>query len=85
MYASQPVQKPVTAATQRQGRDQQAEAGAEDVQMRGVGAGGRGEHDEADDVRSARRARVLERALTEARLDHLEVEEARQARTAART
>ena len=37
------------------------------------------EHDEPDDIRRARRARVLERSLAEARLDHLEVEDARQA------
>ena len=42
-----------------------------------------GEHDEADDVRGARRARVLERAFAEARLDQLEVRDARQAVAAA--
>ncbi len=44
-----------------------------------VGDGREREDGEADDVRGARRARVLERPFAEPRLDQLEVGEARQA------
>ena len=68
---------------QRERGDEQAERDPERREPGGVGERGRGEHGEADHVRDARRARVLERPLAEARLDQLEVGEARQAPAAA--
>ena len=68
---------------QRERRDEQAERGAEDRRAERVRDRGGGEHGEPDDVRGARRPRVLELALAEARLDELEVGEARQAPAAA--
>ena len=61
LYASQPVQKPVTAASSA------SAATSSPSPAPSVGSAGRvgdrrgREHDEADDVRGARRARVLER------------------------
>ena len=72
------------------GRGEQGERGDEQRrarrpsvgEARRVGERRRREHDEADHVRGPRRARVLERPLAEARLDELEVGEARQAEAA---
>src|SRR5581483_1271643 len=68
---------------QRERGDQQGEDHADHRRTGGVRDRGSAEEDDADDVREARRAGVLERALAEARLDQLEVREARQAEAAA--
>ena len=79
LYASQPVQNPVTAASSASAATiEPSTAPAIDRPDR-VGERRRGQEDGADDVREAGRARVLERPLAEARLHELEVGEARQA------
>src|SRR5262245_38327494 len=71
--------EPGRGGEQRESRDEQAERRAGDRPAGRVGERGGGEHDEPDDVRRARRPRVLELALAQARLDGLEVGETRQA------
>ena len=68
---------------ERQRRNEKAERCSEPRDACGIRCGGGREHDEPDDIRRPRRARVLERALAEARLQHLEVEDAREADAAA--
>ena len=79
LYASQPVQKPVIAASSARAATRMPSPAPSVGQAGGVRDRRGREHDEPDDVRGARRARVLERPFAEARLDHLEVENARQA------
>ena len=79
LYASQPVQKPVIAASSARAATRMPEPGSEHREAGDVRDRRGRQHDEPDDVRRARRARVLERSFAEARLDHLEVEDAGQA------
>ena len=79
----QPVQNPVHRREQREHRDEPAERGAERLRPSQVRERRGREHCQADHVREARRARVLQRSLAEPRLQHLEVEEAGQAPAAA--
>lgn len=60
-------------------RDEQREGAADRVEAEQVGERRRAEHARADHVREAGRAAVLERALPEPWLEHLEGEETRQA------
>src|SRR6267142_3509916 len=60
-------------------RDDEPEAPADRLRAERVRDGGRAEERDADHVREARRAAVLDRTFTETRLDHAEVQEARQA------
>ena len=87
-YISQPTQMPLIAASEASVvtisvSTQPAVVNPSDEQH-----GRRGHEDRADDVREARRARVLDATLAEARLEHLELEDAGQAvrcdRTSAR-
>src|SRR2546430_2822957 len=64
---------------ERKRRDDEAEAPADRGQSSEVPARRRAEEDDADDVRETRRPAVLDRPFAEARLQHLEVEQARQA------
>ena len=82
LYASQPVQKPVTAASSASAATSSAEHRAGDVPAERVGERRRAEHGGSDHVRGARRPAVLERALAEPRLHELEVREAGQAEAA---
>ena len=68
---------------EREGGDEEAERRADGVEPERVGERGRSEDAEPHHVREARRARVLEAALAEARLEHLEVEDAGEAPPAA--
>ena len=84
LYASQPVQKPVSAASSASAATRTPSATPSVAEAGGVRDRGGGEHDEPDHVRGARRARVLERPLAEARLDQLEVERGTAGRSAGR-
>jgi signal transduction histidine kinase len=61
---------------QRERGHQQPERATEQSESGEVGRRGRAQHDHADLVREARRARILQRALAEAGLDQLEVGDA---------
>ena len=90
--AREPVAELVGAAAGAEARrsGQQRKRGHEEPERRSdrlepdrVRDRGRRQDDEPDEVREPRRSRVLEPALAEARLDHLEVGDAREAPAAA--
>ena len=84
LYASQPVQKPVAAASSASAATSRPSAAPRIVDAERVRDRGRREDGEPDHVRGARRARVLELALAEPRLDELEVGDARACTSAGR-